>query len=56
MNSILTFLKGVISGIFVLSFWPIMITVMLAMKYIVNPFYEYIVNPIKSLYAKFTNK
>jgi len=56
MNSIISFFKGLVSGIFVLLFWPIMITIMLGAKYIINPFYGYVVNPLKSLFSKFAGK
>lgn len=45
----LIYLKGIITGIFVFSFWPGMVLLMLVMKYIVNPIFQYVINPLKNI-------
>lgn len=43
------FLKGIINGILVFSFWPGLALLLLIMQYIVNPFFKYVINPINSI-------
>jgi hypothetical protein len=43
------FLKGIINGILVFSFWPGLALLLLIMQYIVNPLFKYVINPLKSI-------
>lgn len=43
------FLKGIINGILVFSFWPGLALLLMIMQYIVNPLFQYVINPIKSI-------
>lgn len=43
------FLKGIINGILVFSFWPGLALLLMIMQYIVNPLFQYVINPMKSI-------
>lgn len=45
----LIYLKGIITGIFVFSFWPGLALLLMIMQYIVNPLFQYVINPLKSI-------
>lgn len=43
------FLKGIINGILVFSFWPGLALLLMIMQYIVNPLFQYVINPLNSI-------